>query len=80
MYRFLSQGICHILDILDAVNDMDVWNNWNSLTLTSKLDTAMGACQNIQKILFISTYISQNATTNSDVTELVVNQCEEHEE
>lgn len=61
-----GQGHCHTFEILDAVKDMNHLEQLELVNFDIKagFDKALGACQNIKKLLIIPTYISQSATTN----------------
>lgn len=61
-----GQGNCHTFEILDAVKDMNHLEQLELVNFDIKagFDRALGACQNIKKLLIIPTYISQSATTN----------------
>ncbi|KAG5897923.1 hypothetical protein JTB14_014037 [Gonioctena quinquepunctata] len=61
-----GQGNCHTFEILDAVKDMGRLEQLELVNFDIKagFDRALGACQNIRKLLIIPTYISQSATTN----------------
>lgn len=57
---------CHTFEILDAVKDMPRLEQLELVNFDIKagFDKALGACQNIRKLLIIPTYVSQSATTN----------------
>lgn len=61
-----GQGNCHTFEILEAVKDMKKLEQLELVNFDIKtgFDKALGACQNIKKLLIIPTYISQSATTN----------------
>nr|XP_023012278.1 nascent polypeptide-associated complex subunit alpha, muscle-specific form [Leptinotarsa decemlineata] len=61
-----GQGFCETFEILDSVKDMPKLEQLElvNFDIKSGFDKALGACQNIRKLLIIPTYISQSATTN----------------
>ncbi|XP_056630900.1 uncharacterized protein LOC130441305 [Diorhabda sublineata] len=61
-----GQGNCHTFEILEAVKQMKQLDQLElvNFDIKSGFDKALGACQNIKKLLIIPTYISQSATTN----------------
>ncbi|CAG9819973.1 unnamed protein product [Phaedon cochleariae] len=61
-----GQGNCYTFEILEAVKNMAHLEQLElvNFDIKSGFDKALGACQNIKKLLIIPTYISQSATTN----------------